>query len=441
MENQFFNFKNTIKEFLKLDEEIRGLAKAKASRMKLRDKLSKSIMEYYKKNQIHSLDVNEYNTKQQLALVESERHPAVNQNFLRNALAKYCNNDQIVNNMIDHILEERDHTSKVSFKLKRIIPNNKKKKGAEPEFDAMSLVKEDESTKIKNRFAILADFAIIKDGIEPLEKNDMEIIMNKITNDDNNKNIEKTRKVEEEKEREKEKIRKLEEEKIRKIEEEKIRKLEEEKIRKIEEEKSKKIKQEQEKTRKIEQEKEKTRGIEENEYDDDDEEDEVDLDNIPEENTGYSDEPPSIDIEIEKGNTLKNIICQKLDQMNQKEFIGSIPVPIKKQTTQTQQTSIQQPQLKQQSLLMLNELENKAVQSFNILKNYSKNNPILYNWLQIQQEKIKYIKTKEQIKTEQFNIFMNNLNIKEKELDKHQFNNEINKLKLNIINYITYKIK
>ena len=416
MENQFFNFKNTIKEFLKLDEEIRGLAKAKASRMKLRDKLSKSIMEYYKKNQIHSLDVNEYNTKQQLALVESERHPAVNQNFLRNALAKYCNNDQIVNNMIDHILEERDHTSKVSFKLKRIIPNNKKKKGTDPEFDAMSLVKEDESTKIKNRFAILADFAIIKDGIEPLEKNDMEIIMNKITNDDNNKNIELQN------QKNKEKTKKLEEEKTRKLEEEKTRKLEEEK------------------TRKIEQEREKDKETEREENEDDDE-DEVDLDNIPEENTGYSDEPPSIDIEIEKGNTLKNIICQKLDQMNQKEFIGSIPVPIKKQTTQTQQTSIQQPQLKQQSLLMLNELENKAVQSFNILKNYSKNNPILYNWLQIQQEKIKYIKTKEQIKTEQFNIFMNNLNIKEKELDKHQFNNEINKLKLNIINYITYKIK
>ena len=123
MENQFFNFKNTIKEFLKVDEEIRGLAKAKASRMKEREKLSKSIMDYYKKNQIHSLDVNEYNTKQQLTLVESERHPAVNKNFLRNALFRYCNNDQIVSKMIDHILEERDNTSKVSFKLKRIIPN------------------------------------------------------------------------------------------------------------------------------------------------------------------------------------------------------------------------------------------------------------------------------------------------------------------------------
>ena len=128
MSNQFSNFKNTIKEFLKLDEEIRSLSRAKTDRLRIREKLSKEITGYYKQNNIHSLDLNLDDGKQQLELVESTRHPSVNQKFLREALTKYCNNDKIVDNMIEHILQEREQVSSVSFKLKRVMPTGKKAK-------------------------------------------------------------------------------------------------------------------------------------------------------------------------------------------------------------------------------------------------------------------------------------------------------------------------
>jgi hypothetical protein len=433
MENQFFNFKDTIKEFLKLDEEIRGLAKAKATRVKQRDKLSKDIMNYYKQNNIHSLDINNYDFKQQLALVESERHPSVNKKFLRTALANYCNNDKIVDKMIDYILDERTKNSKVSFKLKRIIPHNKKKNNTSSSsssstFDAMALVKENEKDKIKNRFAKLAEFAIIKDGIDPLNdidtNNDTDISINinnnnnQSNNNQSNNNIKIITKqpstLEFTKHQSYQDNKKYEEEDKEDYDEED--ELTEQEFKNIHEDYN-----------------------ENQEKNEDDDEDEVDLDNIPEENTGYSNEPPKVDIEIEKGNTIKNIICNKLDQMNQKEFIGSIPIPItKKEQSQPQKNQEQQYQEQQ----FLNKLEKEALASFNSLKIYSKTFPILLNWLAIQQEKLKIIKQKDQIKPEQYIYFMNNLNNKEKEIDnKYNFNNDINKLRSNIVNYIVSKNK
>jgi hypothetical protein len=413
MENQFFNFKDTIKEFLRIDEEIRGLAKAKATRVKQRDKLSKDIMNYYKQNNIHSLDINNYDFKQQLALVESERHPSVNKKFLRTALASYCNNDTVVDKMIDYILDERTKNSKLSFKLKRIIPHNKKKNNnssssssSTSTFDAMALVKENEKDKIKNRFARLADFAIIKDGIDPLNDTDNDITINiNANNKSNNNNHQSNHQSNNHQSNNNVKIITQQPSTLEFTKHQYNNKEENE-----EEEEFKNIPE----------------NYNENEEEDDDE---VDLDNIPEENTGYSEEPPKVDIEIEKGNTIKNIICNKLDQMNQKEFIGSIPIPVsKKQQYQEEQ--------------LLNELEKKAIDSFNILKNHSKTYPILLNWLSIQQEKLKIIKKKDQIKSEQYIFFMNNLNNKEKEIDnKYNFNDDINKLKSNIVNYIVSKNK
>jgi ribosomal 50S subunit-associated protein YjgA (DUF615 family) len=148
---QFSNFKSSIKEFLKLDEEIRALSKAKIERSKLRDKLSKEIMNYYKTNNIHSLDLNFEGGKQQLELVESTRHPSVNQKFLREALGKYCNNDKIVDNMIDHILDEREQVSSVSFKLKRVTPRTKASSSSSTS-DPMKLTEKYENDKIKRLY-------------------------------------------------------------------------------------------------------------------------------------------------------------------------------------------------------------------------------------------------------------------------------------------------
>ena len=180
MSNQFSTLKNTIKDFLKLDEEIRSLTKARSERVKQKEKLSKEIMNYYKVNNINTLDVTNEVMKQKLELVESERHPSVNKKFLRVALEKYCNNDKVVSDMIDYILTERSNVSTVSYKLKRIIPDKKKAASSLSSIDAMSLIKQSDADKIKDRFAKLAEFAIIKDGIEPLNNN-----MNKNKTSDN----------------------------------------------------------------------------------------------------------------------------------------------------------------------------------------------------------------------------------------------------------------
>jgi hypothetical protein len=158
-------FSNTLKEFLRLDEEIRSLSKAKAERTKQRDRISKEISSYYKLNNIHSLNLNHEGTDQQLELVEKSRLPSVNQKFLRQALSKYCNNDKILEHMIDHILEEREQNSSSSFKLKRILPVSKKSKASSS--NAMALIKENEKNKIQERFAKLAEYAIAKDSVLP----------------------------------------------------------------------------------------------------------------------------------------------------------------------------------------------------------------------------------------------------------------------------------
>ena len=142
-------FSNIIKEFLRLDEEIRSLSKAKSERTKQRDRISKEISSYYKQNNIHSLNLNHEGSIQQLELVEKSRLPSVNQKFLRQALSKYCNNDKIVDNMIDHILDEREQNSSSSFKLKRIIPNAKKSRNSSS--NAMALIKENEKKKKKRK--------------------------------------------------------------------------------------------------------------------------------------------------------------------------------------------------------------------------------------------------------------------------------------------------
>jgi hypothetical protein len=401
MSNQFSTLKNTIKEFLKLDEEIRSLAKARLERVKLKDKLSKEIMNYYKLNNINTLDVTNDVMKQKLELVESERHPSVNKKFLRVALEKYVNNDKVVSEMIDYILAERNNVSTVSYKLKRIIPDKKKSSSSSSSIDAMSLIKQSDADKIKDRFAKLAEFAIIKDGIEPLNninKNkptDNIIISTPIQNTNKQINIaENETKTKPDTIKEKEVVKKIQEEEV------------------------------------------------EEEFEEEVEEEEVDLDDIPEEDTGYTEDPPQVGIEIKKENTIRNIISNRLDENTNTnvKVIGAIPVPVSVSIQKLQPQS--QPTLRNDNNETKKEIENKALESWKILTGYSTKIPNLHKWLLIQQEKIKCIKSKEQFNSEKYNLLMSSLNSKEKELDNAtKYNNEINSLRHNISQYIQFNYK
>lgn len=357
MSVQFSNFKSIIKEFLKLDEEIRSLSKARLERSKKRDTLSKEITQYYQKNNISCLNLNDMEKKQQLELVESSRHPSVNQKFLRETLVKYCNDDKIVNNMIDYILQEREKNSKPTYKLKRIIPKSSKKNTAQ-NIDPGNLLSD--ADKIKQRFAKLADFAIIKDGInietDSQKQNDI-IIDNIIINQHKQQDIEESRSLDEEKY----------------VDEEDV------------------------------------------EEEDIDEED-VDLDEIPEEDTGYTEEPPQIEEDLKKDKTIKNIISQRIDQMDQKQFVGAIPTPTPK------------PVNNSKHLEYWKTLEEIA---------YRHNVESLKKWLNLQNKKLDIYKKKAQINSQDFILIIKEIKNQEDYINKNSGSNlQINMMKQEILKYI-----
>ena len=422
MSNQFSNFKNTIKEFLKLDEEIRSLSRAKSDRLRIREKLSKEITGYYKQNNIHSLDLNLDEGKQQLELVESTRHPSVNQKFLRQALAKYCNNDKIVDNMIEHILEEREQVSSVSFKLKRVIPSGKRPKN---ETDAMTLIKATEKNKIQERFNKLAEYAIMKDGIEPMKQtkesnslkieNFKEVVMVPLKENIQKENIHKENQNDKKELRSELRI----EQKIKEV---KVRTIS---IgREVEEEQIEYDSDYSDTTTVCT---DNTYTTEYTDGNDDNNEEEVDLDNIPTEETGYTEPPPQLDEPLDKKNSIKNIISKRLDTIEPEKFVGSIPTP--------------QSQPIKDQITILKDLELKALDSWKVLDTHSQKYPVLGKWLLIQKEKMKLLKSKEQMKAEQFTQIINKIKISEKEIEKTVFPDNINKIRMDILKYIQYRFK
>jgi hypothetical protein len=452
---QFSNFKTSIKEFLKLDEEIRSLSKAKLERMRVRDKLSKEIMNYYKTNNIHSLDLTLEGGKQQLELVESTRHPSVNQKFLREALVKYCNNDKIVDNMIDHILGEREQVSSVSFKLKRVIPRTKKSSSSSDSLDPMKLTEKYENDKIKDRFAKLAEYAIIKDGIGPL-KQSCEDKEDKEDKEDNRKNLQYENTsygtptpTHTKKGTTKEVCVAPRTAIFENVEHEKI-KHDHEVKKNIHNSKKEEIQEDEE---------------------------DVDLDEIPEEETGYEGQAPKLDKELQEldeKKTFRTVISQKMDSCDNQ--IGSIP----KLTSQSKvilttysnnnnnnnnnnKDIDKTPQLpnennrlgeveaedyddneiKKNQEIIFKELELKAIDSWNKLKNISTKIPILGKWINLQNDKMKILekKSKSSIDINTFNSLMMSIKTNEKECEKYEYSDEINFLRSNVLKYIHCKFK
>jgi len=439
MSVQFSNFKNSIKEFLKLDEEIRSLSKAKTERTKARDKLSKEIMGYYKTNNIHSLDLNFDGGKQQLELIESTRHPSVNKKFLREALAKYCNNDKIVDNMIDHILDERSNSSSVSFKLKCIIPKSKKSSS-----NPMKLTQKYENDKIKDRFAKLAEYAIIKDGIGPLKKSET------------NEELRDDEEFEDPSENYEENKGNFQNNKMKEVCIASRIDTQQKFIIKNpkEENKEKEIKEIKEMNGEVREEVISKLCISKHEDIDEDEED-VDLDEIPEEETGYTEPPPKIEEEIDQTKTFRTIISQKLDATENP--VGSIPktkvIPppcsskmnTEKLTNQTGKNNSQTiiVEAEDSQIAKFKELEKKALEGLHQLKIISAKIPILGKWCKLQNEKMTFLNKKSEYDSETFNINLNNIkkidNKFEKELEKHSLNVEINKMRLCVLKYINIK--
>jgi hypothetical protein len=385
MSNQFFDLKNSIKEFLKLDEEIRSLSKAKCDRLRKKEQVNKEITSYYKLNNIRTLDLTFDGNKHLLELVETERHPSVNQKFLRNALVKYCNNDKIVDNMINHILNEREQTTSSSYKLKVVTAINKK-----PSKNAMDLIKENEKSKIQERFMKLAEYAIAKDGIKDFKPMQIENVQSQ-------------------------------------HQPPQLPQPPSHPQSQLKENES--VQSQRQRTVSI------GHSVHEEETDYDEgtsyvdteyEEDEVDLDELPVEETGYTEDPPQLEEKLDKNNTIKNLIYNKLDSLKS-EPVGAIPV-LKTQLTQ------------EQIISRLKDLEVKAINSWKALDVLSSKYPVLEKWLLLQKEKIKLLKLKDQMNNDSFNEMYSKINQTEYD-QKTTYPDDVNKLRMDIINYLQFRFK
>ena len=393
MSNQFFDLKNSIKEFLKLDEEIRSLSKAKCDRLRKKEQVNKEITSYYKLNNIRTLDLTFDGNKHLLELVETERHPSVNQKFLRDALVKYCNNDKIVDNMINHILNEREQTTSSSYKLKVVTAMNKK-----PSKNAMDLIKENEKSKIQERFMKLAEYAIAKDGIKDFKPMQIENVQPQQPSQQPSQPQPQPQPQQ-----------------------------------------PQQVQQQLKEKESVQSQRQRTVSIghsvheEETDYDEgtsyvdtEYEEDEVDLDELPVEETGYTEDPPQLEEKLDKNNTIRNLIYNKLDSLKS-EPVGAIPVP-KTQLTQ------------EQIVYRLKDLEVKAINSWKALDVLSSKYPVLEKWLLLQKEKIKLLKLKDQMNKDSFNEMYSKLNQTEYD-QKITYPDDVNKLRMDIINYLQFRFK
>jgi len=389
--NQFSRFKKNVKDFLKLDEEMRVLSKARSERSKSKDLLSREIMAYYRNNNIHTIDLNTDDGNEQLELVESKRKPAVNQKFLRTALEKYCKDDQIVDHMIDHILDQRQESETTSFRLKRIQPQKAKKIHQDQETQS-------KKEEVKKRFAMLTQLALGKQPSFPSPGPPPAKIAEDQTNHQTNHQI-------------KQDIERLAEDIAESVlpsdipEEET---LEDEPV-KIEPIKDEPVKIEPTKAEPIKEE------VIETDSELSEEETTVDLDSIPIEETGCDLEKPTVNDEEEPPiPSISQHLSKKLNQMTEKEFAGSIPKP--------------------QPIIPFSQLETLALQSWKRLDDLTKQKPILMEWLKLQKQKLTLIKERGKCTPADFKKCLIAVDQREKQFP--QESPEIEKEKLIIKKYI-----
>ena len=122
MDNQFFKqkLKESVKEYLNIDNEINTLQAAIKERKKKKEELSAFILGAMKSNEIQQMNIN----NEKLVYSVSSSKAPLNKNYLNNVLTNYFNNHDKALDVINHILTNRQKVEKV--KLKRVAEKKKK---------------------------------------------------------------------------------------------------------------------------------------------------------------------------------------------------------------------------------------------------------------------------------------------------------------------------
>ena len=122
MDNQFFKqkLKDSVKEYLNIDNEIATLQSAIKERKKKKDELSGFILGAMKNNEIQQMNIN----NEKLVYSVSQTKAPLSKTYLNNVLTDYFNNNDKALDVINHILSNRTKVEKV--KLKRLSEKKKK---------------------------------------------------------------------------------------------------------------------------------------------------------------------------------------------------------------------------------------------------------------------------------------------------------------------------
>ena len=122
MDNQFFKqkLKESVKDYLTIDNEIATLQTAIKERKSKKDELSSFILGAMKSNEIEQMNIN----NEKLVYSVSQCKSPLNKNYLNSVLTDYFNNNDKALDVINHILTNRTHVERV--KLKRVSEKKKK---------------------------------------------------------------------------------------------------------------------------------------------------------------------------------------------------------------------------------------------------------------------------------------------------------------------------
>ena len=112
----------TIKEWVKIDNEIRTLQKELTVRKNEKKKISTKLMDIMKRNEIDCFDINDG----QIYYAKKSVKKPITKKVLMNILSNYYDGDLVkANKLNEYIIENREETVKET--IERKITNGKKK--------------------------------------------------------------------------------------------------------------------------------------------------------------------------------------------------------------------------------------------------------------------------------------------------------------------------
>tara|TARA_B110000037_G_C17069828_1_gene485372 strand:+ start:238 stop:735 length:498 start_codon:yes stop_codon:yes gene_type:complete len=117
---EFVEFKNTVKTWLELDDDIKTLRKAVNERNKKKKDLTPLILKYMQDNKIYNLNTQSGKLKCRTSI----RTKSLNNKTIKEKLINYFKNVNTGNNVADYLLKNKEKIEKVT--LSRMMTRKKK---------------------------------------------------------------------------------------------------------------------------------------------------------------------------------------------------------------------------------------------------------------------------------------------------------------------------